>query len=35
VAYSLASLSLVLWLGIVAAGRLIAYIGAIETSELT
>lgn len=34
-AYSLASLSLVLWLGIVAAGRLIAYIGAIETNELT
>jgi hypothetical protein len=28
--YVLASLSLVLWLGIVAAGRLIAYIGAIE-----
>ena len=34
-AYSLASLSLVLWLGIIAAGRLIAYIGAIEASELT
>ena len=29
-AYALASLSLVLWLGIVAAGRLIAYVGAIE-----
>lgn len=29
-AYALASLSLVLWLGIVAAGRLVAYIGAIE-----
>jgi hypothetical protein len=29
-AYALASLSLVLWLGIVAAGRLIAYIGTIE-----
>ena len=29
-AYTLASLSLVLWLGIVAAGRLIAYVGAIE-----
>jgi len=28
--YALASLSLVLWLGIVAAGRLIAYVGAIE-----
>lgn len=29
-AYSLASLSLVLWLGIVAAGRLVAYVGGIE-----
>jgi len=29
-AYALASLSLVLWLGILAAGRLIAYIGTIE-----
>ncbi len=29
-ACALASLSLVLWLGIVAAGRLIAYVGAIE-----
>ena len=29
-AYALASVSLVLWLGIVAAGRLIAYVGAIE-----
>ena len=29
-ASALASLSLVLWLGIVAAGRLIAYVGAIE-----
>ena len=29
-AYALASLSLVLWLGIVAAGRLVAYVGAIE-----
>jgi uncharacterized membrane protein len=28
--YALASVSLVLWLGIVAAGRLIAYVGAIE-----
>ena len=31
-AYALASLSLVLWLGIVAAGRLIAYVGAIDVS---
>jgi hypothetical protein len=31
-AYALASVSLVLWFGIVAAGRLIAYIGAIEES---
>jgi hypothetical protein len=30
-AFALASLSLVLWLGIVAAGRLVAYIGAIES----
>ena len=29
-AYALASISLVLWLGIVAAGRLIAYVGTIE-----
>ena len=29
-AYSLASLSLVLWLGIIAAGRLVAYVGGIE-----
>jgi hypothetical protein len=29
-AFALATLSLVLWLGIVAAGRLIAYVGAIE-----
>ena len=29
-AFALASLSLVLWLGIVAAGRLVAYVGAIE-----
>ena len=29
-AYTLASVSLVLWLGIVAAGRLVAYVGAIE-----
>jgi len=29
-AYSLASLSLVLWFGIVAAGRLVAYVGGIE-----
>jgi hypothetical protein len=29
-AYALASISLVLWLGIVAAGRLIAYVGAID-----
>jgi hypothetical protein len=31
-AYALASLSLVLWLGIIAAGRLIAYVGAIDVS---
>jgi hypothetical protein len=31
-AYALASLSLVLWLGIVAAGRLIAYVGAIDVT---
>ena len=29
-AFALASLSLVLWLGIVAAGRLVAYVGTIE-----